>query len=271
MKLNGLRIAISGAALTIAVMFAITIGLSSSAQAQYRDYNGRYDNGRYNNGRYDNGRYNNGQYGYQQWSRERVRDYAMKLAYHNAYTEAGRERDSRRRPNYRDMPGYRDDTNGYLAWMGHQNDYREAYRRGYEMGFNESLQGRPRRYDRNDVERVLGSDLERTYDNNPYNDRSGRDRDWRDRDGDGRGGRNDIYRIAQQNGYNDGLRSGQSERNSRRSFDYQNDDRYRDASSGYRSEYGNRDQYRQAYREGYQRGYEEGYRQNNRGRFPWPF
>ena len=46
MKLNGLRRTISGAALTIAVMFGITIGLSSSAQAQYRDYNGRYDNGR---------------------------------------------------------------------------------------------------------------------------------------------------------------------------------------------------------------------------------
>src|ERR1044072_9072976 len=157
MKLNGFRRAISGAALTIAVMFAITIGLSSSVQAQYRDDNGRY--------------------GYQQWSRERVRDYALKLAYHNAYTDASRVSNSRYRPNYRDMPGYRDDDNGYLSWMGYQSDYREAYRRGYEMGFNESLQGRSRRYDRDDVERVLGADLKRTYDNNPYNDRSGRNRD----------------------------------------------------------------------------------------------
>ncbi|MGA9771025.1 MAG: hypothetical protein WBV94_18470 [Blastocatellia bacterium] len=162
MKLNGLKRAISGATLTIAVMFAITIGLSSPAQAQYRDYNGQYNNGRY---------------GYQQWPRERVRDYALKLAYHNAYTEANRVKDSRYRPNYRNMPGYRDDTNGYLSWMGYQNDYREAYRRGYEMGFNESLQGRSRRYDRDDVERVLGGDLQRTYDNDPYNDRNGRNRD----------------------------------------------------------------------------------------------
>ena len=257
MKLNGLRRAISGAALTMAVMFAVTIGLSSSAQAHYRDYNGRYDNGRY---------------GYQQWSRERVRDYALKLAYHNAYTDASRASNYSRRPNYRDMPGYRDDDNGYLSWMGYRDDYRSAYRRGYEMGFNESLQGRPRRYDRDDVERVLGADLQRTYDNNPYNDydRDRRDRDRRDND-DWRGGRNNMYRIAQQNGYNDGLRSGQSERYSRRGSDYQNDDRYRDALSGYRSEFGNRDQYRQAYREGYRRGYEEGYRQNNRGRISWPF
>lgn len=169
MKLNGLRRAISGAALTFAVMFGITIGLSSSAQAQYRDYNGGY---------------NNGQYGYQQWPRERVRDYALKLAYHNAYTEAERARSSRYRVSYRDMPGYRNDSNGYLSWMGYESDYRSAYRRGYEMGFNEGLQGRSRRYDRNDVERVLGSDLQRTYDDNPYNDRNGyNDRDRRDRDG----------------------------------------------------------------------------------------
>lgn len=173
MKLNGLRRTINSAALTIAVMFGITIGLSSSAQAQYRDYNGRY---------------NNGQSGYQQWPRERVRDYALKLAYHNAYTEAGRASDSRRRPSYRDMPGYRNDTNGYLSWMGYENDYREAYRRGYEMGFNEALQGRSRRYDRDDVERVLGADLQRTYDDNPYNDRNRRDRDGRDRQRN-RGGR----------------------------------------------------------------------------------
>jgi hypothetical protein len=249
MKLNRLGRMISGAALTFALVFGITIASSTTAQAQYRDYNGRYGN--------------------QQWSRERVRDYAMKLAYHNAYTEAGRVSDRRSRPNFRNMPGYRNDTNGHLSWMGYENDYREAYRRGYEMGFNESLQGRSRRYDRDDVERVLGADLERTYDNNPYNDRGGRDRDWRDRDG---GGRNDIYRMAAQNGRNDGLRAGEEDRNRRRGFDYENDSRYRDAISGYRSEYGNRDQYRQAYREGYRRGYEEGYRQNNRGsRFSWPF
>jgi hypothetical protein len=165
MKLNNVGRMISGAALTFAMMLGITIASSTSAQAQYRDYN----------------RGNNGRYGYQQWSRERVRDYALKLAYHNAYTEAGRVKDSRYRPNYRNMPGYRNDTNGYLSWMGHENDYRDAYRRGYEMGFNESLQGRSRRFDRNDVERVLGADLERTYDNDPYNDRSGRDRDWRNR------------------------------------------------------------------------------------------
>jgi hypothetical protein len=271
MKLNQLRSTISGAALTLALVFGVMIASSASAQAQYRDYNGQYGSR-------------------QEWPRDRVRDYASKLGYHNAYTEAEREvRAGNRRANYRSMPGYRTDTNGYLSWMGHQDDYRDAYRRGYEQGFNDSLQGRSRRYDRNDVERVLGSDLERTYEGEPnYRDRDwdprrnnrasddnnrGRDDNWRGRDDNGRGGRNDIYRIAQQNGYNDGLRSGEEDRSRRRGSDYQRNSRYRDAISGYRSEYGNRDQYRQAYREGFSRGYEEGYRRNNRSniRFQWPF
>ncbi|HKP84849.1 MAG TPA: hypothetical protein VJZ26_02055 [Blastocatellia bacterium] len=244
MRLNNLRRTISGAALTMALTLGVMIASSTSAQAQYRDYNGRDS--------YQ-----------QQWSRERVKDYAFKLAYHNAYSDAERIDRGRRRVSYRDMPGYNNYNTGYLSWMGYQNDYHEAYRRGYEAGFNESIQGRQRRYDREDVERVLGRDLERTYEG------EGRRDDWRDR-GDNRGGRNDIARIAQQNGYRDGLNKGEEDRSRRRGSNYERDSRYRDALSGYRSEFGNRDYYRQAYREGFRRGYDEAYRRNNdRGR--WPF
>jgi hypothetical protein len=242
---------VSGAALTLALMLGITMASSTSAQAQYR---------------------NNDRYGYGQqatWAKERTRDYAYKLGYHNAYTEAGRVAKSGYRASYRDMPGYRNDTNGYLDYMRYRDDYRSSYRRGYEQGFNDSMNNRTRRYDRDDVERVLGRDLERTYDNDDrdYGRGSYNDRDYRG------GGRNDVYRVAQQNGYRDGLRQGQDDLNRRRRYDYNDDSRYRDASSGYRSEYGNRDAYRQAYREGFQRGYEEGYRRNgnNRGGVRWPF
>lgn len=245
MKAKNFRTTISSAALTLALMFGVMIASSASAQAQYRDYNGRY--------------------GYQQWSRDRVTDYAFKLAYHNAYTDAERLGRSRFRPSYRDMPGYRNDNTGYMTWMGYQNDYHSAYRRGYEAGFNESMQGRARRFNRDDVERVLGADLERVYEHERGDRNGGRDRDdWRDRDDKRRGDRNDIVRIAQQNGYRDGLRNGQEDRTRRRGHDFERDNSYRDATSGYRSEFGNRDFYRQAYREGFRRGYEEGYRQNYR-------
>jgi hypothetical protein len=236
------------------MMLGITIASAASAQAQYRDYD-------------RNDRYGYGQQGY--WSKERTRDYAYKLGYHNAYTEATRVANLRHRPSARDMEGYRSDTNGYKDFMRYRDDYRSSYRRGYEQGFNDSMNNRERRYDREDVERVLGADLERTYEDGRYRDhrRDGYNDTWRN-------GRNDIYRIAQENGYRDGLRQGQDDANRRRRYDYNDDNRYRDASSGYRSEYGNRDAYRNAYREGFARGYDEGYRRNgnNRGvRLPWPF
>jgi hypothetical protein len=268
MNLKNFGRTVSGAALTLAMMLGITIASGASAQAQYRDYD----------------RNGYGQQG--SWPKERTRDYAYKLGYHNAYTEARRAYNSGDRRNYKDMAGYRNDTNGYLDYMRYRDDYRSSYRRGYEAGFNDSMNNRSRRYDRADVERVLGSDLERTYeDDNRYDDRDYRDRDNRDRDygrGTGRGGyddngrgRSDVYRIAQENGYRDGLRQGQDDANRRRRYDYNDDSRYRDASSGYRSEYGSREAYRSAYRQGFQRGYDEGFRRNgnNRGgvRLPWPF
>ncbi|MFL6215763.1 MAG: hypothetical protein ACJ74J_17910 [Blastocatellia bacterium] len=247
-----------------ALMLVLSVMLSASAQAQNRDY--------------DRG----GQNGYQgQWSRDRTRDYAMKLGYHTGYSEvrdASQNGGSRR--NLRDIPGYRNDSNGYLSWMNYRDDYRSSYRRGFEMAYQDFVSNRPRRYTRQDVERALGRNLKETYNDDRYDrddwypgrrddNRGGdRDRDGRNdrNDRDGRNDRNDrndhneVYRVAQQNGYREGLRQGQDDANRRRGSNYENDSRYRDALSGYRAEYGNRDDYRRAFREGFRQGYEEGYR-----------
>jgi hypothetical protein len=237
-------------------MLVFSVMLGASAQAQYRDY--------------DRG----GQYGYQgQWSRERTRDYAFKLGYHTGYSEVRDANENGFRRSLREIPGYRNDTNGYLEVMRYRDDYRSAYRRGFEQAYQDFNNGRPRRYNRQDVERALGGNLKDVYRDDRYDrddwyagrdDRSwrnrDRDRDWRDRDRDGRNDRNDLYRVAQQNGYREGLRQGQDDAYRRRSFNYENTSRYRDALSGYRSEYGNRDDYRRAFREGFRQGYEEGYR-----------
>jgi hypothetical protein len=253
MRFNSLRSVVSGAAL----MLALSVLLGASAQAQDRDYRG------------DRG----GQYGNQgQWSRDRVRDYAFKLGYHTGYSEVRDALQNGGRRSLRDIPGYRNDTNGHLSWMGYRDDYRSSYRRGYEQAYQDFISNRPRRYGRQDVERALGRSLKETYNDDRYDrddwypgrrddDRGrDRDRDWRDRDRDGRNDRNEVYRIAQQNGYREGLRQGQDDAYRRRGSNYEHDSRYRDAMSGYRSEYGNRDDYRRAFREGFRQGYEEGYR-----------
>ncbi|HJQ67748.1 MAG TPA: hypothetical protein VKA70_02165 [Blastocatellia bacterium] len=264
MKTNQLRRKIGGAALMLAMMIGITIAASSTAQAQYPRYDDR-------NGRYDD--YNN----QVRWSRDRERQYAYALGYHNAYTEG---RDRGRSMDYRQSQAYRNNDNGYRPWMGDMNTYRDNYRRGAEAGFKDGESGRARRYDRQDVERLLGARMVDVYgesdDNGWWGDRRRDNGRWDDR-GNGRwddrgNNRNDVYRIAQQNGYRDGVRRGQEDRSRNRRFDYDDSSDYRDASRGYRSEYGNREAYRNAYRDAFRSGYEDGYRNNrSNNRFPWPF
>jgi hypothetical protein len=187
--------------------------------------------------------------------------------YHQAYSISRDLREQGYRGNARDTEEYRQDSVGFLPWMGYQNDYRDRYRRGYEDGFKDAQSGRARRFSRDDIERVLGGNLKEVYGSGrDYDDdRWGRDRDNRD----GRNDRQDIYRIAQQNGYQDGLRSGQQDRRYNRRSDYRGTDEYRNAVNGYRREFGDRNVYQQAYRDSFRRGYEEGYRSTT-GNSRWP-
>lgn len=82
------------------------------------------------------------------------------------------------------------------------------------------------------------------------------------------GGYNNIYRAAQNQGYQDGLNTGANDANRGQSYSPQRSHYYRNATDGYNSSYGNRGQYQQAYRDGFVRGYNEGYRRyggNNGG------
>lgn len=253
---------IGGAALMLAMLLGV--GLVSTASAQIR-YDDRYGYGR-----------NNDQV---RWTKDRTRQYAYLLGYHQAYTEGSEARENGYNTNYKDAPGYRNDANGWLAWMGYQSDYRSRYRDGYRDGFNDGANYRTRRYDRDDVERVLGGNLKEVYQDDRWdrydrrdrrNDR--RDDRWDDRNGNrnGRYNRQEILRIAQQNAYNDGMRHGQDDRRRNRSYNYSDSGEYRNATNGYRPEYGDREVYRQGYREGYQRGYNDGYR-NTTGNRRWPW
>ena len=71
-------------------------------------------------------------------------------------------------------------------------------------------------------------------------------------------------RIAFDNGYADGYEAGRRDADRRRSFDPDNDSRYRSANRGYESRYGGRDWYRDEYRSGFRSGYEAGYRAERR-------
>ena len=138
----------------------------------------------------------------------------------------------------------------------------------------------------------------RDWENQRNRDRDPRNRDWgdwnRDRDyrndrGRNNRGRNDrygqdIYQVAQNDGYRDGIFTGQRDAQRGQNYNPQRSHFYRNGhgDNGQYSNngrYGGGYRYEQVYREAFLRGYEQGYRQfarNNRrngngnyGR--WPF
>ena len=152
---------------------------------------------------------------------------------------------------------YKDATSGYRSSYGSKDAYKSAYREGFHQGYDEGFRrsggayGRARGtydpYYRNDP-----------YDRNEPNYRNDRNRDY------GRYG-NDIYRIAQDQGYRDGVDHGAEQAREGKRYNPESTRHYKDATSGYRSEYGNKDAYKQAYREGFRQGYDEGYRRYGGG------
>jgi hypothetical protein len=239
---------VAGTALGMIIMVAAAAG---NADAQW----GRRDDwGRQGSGRYD------------------VRRIAFDNGYREGFEEGQRQLRDRKRFDPYNEGDFKDADNGYRGEFGNKDNYKRYYREGFLEGYERGYGSRG--FGNNGNGRGRGG-WERGS-----RDRDGdwRDGDWRDdRGGWGRGGFEAI-RIARENGLRDGVRHGQEDRARRRNYDFDDSSDFRNATRGYRSEYGDRDTYRRAYREGFQRGYEEGYRRGGSGGgwtggrgFPWPF
>ena len=227
-----------GALLTLTLIFGIALVAGATASAQYRRERGGY-------------------YGYDVYQAARDQGYRDGVD-HGA--EHARDGD---RYNPEGTRHYKDATSGYRSGYGSKDAYKQAYRegflRGYEAGYRQ----------RGGYGRGRGSD--------PY---YGEDDPYYRRDpggyggygGYGRGG--DIYRVAEEQGYRDGVEHGAEHAREGKRYDPQTTRHYKDGDNGYRSGYGNKDQYRQVYRDSFRRGYDEGYnrsggrygRRNTRGR-----
>ena len=117
------------------------------------------------------------------------------------------------------------------------------------------------------------------YNQDPYYRQNRRD----DRYG-RNGGYNNMSQIAAQQGYQDGLYTGQNDGARRQNYNPQRSHFYRNGHGdngnwGNNGRYGNSYQFQQAYRQGFLQGYNEGYqryggynRRNNNSRpYRWPF
>jgi len=69
----------------------------------------------------------------------------------------------------------------------------------------------------------------------------------------------DMLRRALNQGYQEGFRAGQSDREDRWGFNYRDSFGYQDASFGYDSYYVDLPEYQYYFRQGFQRGYDDGY------------
>jgi hypothetical protein len=115
------------------------------------------------------------------------------------------------------------------------------------------------------------------YNQDPYGRQNRRDDRY------GRGGGNNMYQIAAQQGYQDGMYTGQNDATKRQNYNPQRSHFYRNGhgdngSYGNNGRYGgNSYQYQEAYRQGFMQGYNEGYQRyggnrRNNGRYNrWPF
>ncbi len=84
------------------------------------------------------------------------------------------------------------------------------------------------------------------------------DRDWRDQYN--YGGSFQLRQTALNAGYNEGIKEGRKDRNSRDRFEYRDEEDYRNANTDYNSRLGNRALYQQYFRQGFVNGYTDGYR-----------
>ena len=144
---------------------------------------------------------------------------------------------------------YRNDDN-------RRND--DNYRREQER------ERRHEEYHRRDGRRENRRNDDSYGNNGGYN----RNDDYDRNGGYGNGGyNNNFYRIAQQNGYNDGLRKGAEDARERHN-NPQGTSEYKRATNGYDSSYRDKEGYKQAYRQAFLQGFDEGQnRSYNNGRY----
>ncbi|MDB4875514.1 MAG: hypothetical protein JWM41_1960 [Gemmatimonadetes bacterium] len=75
----------------------------------------------------------------------------------------------------------------------------------------------------------------------------------------------EVLRQAVNNGYVEGVRAGQADRQDRWPANFQNSPAYRNADYGYNGNYVDRSDYNYYFRQGFQRGYQDGY--NSRSQY----
>jgi hypothetical protein len=217
------------AGFAISLAFGFVVVSNSSVQAQYGSY-GRY--GGYGNSTYQ-------------------------IAQQNGYNDGLLKGQEDAREGHNNPTGtseYRNATRGYSSSMGNKDQYKEAYRQAFLQGFSEGQN----RYYGNGGYGNNGGYNNGGYGNNGGYNNGGYNRNGRYGNNGGYGNTTyDINSIAQQNGYNDGLLKGQEDAREGHNNPTGTSE-YRNATHGYDSRMGSKEQYRETYRQAFLQGFNDG-------------
>ena len=227
MRFENSRSAATKIILSLSLIIGFGLAASSTTQAQYR---------------------NDRSYGYD------VYRMAGEQGYRDGVDHGAEHAREGKRYSPESARHYKDATAGYRSEYGNKDAYKQAYREGFRQGYDVG-------YGRGGYGRTGSNDP--YYRNDPYNGRG--DGRYGRRDDYGRYGGNDVYRIAGEQGYRDGVDHGAEHAREGKRYNPESARHYKDADSGYRSEYGNKEEYKRIYREAFRRGYDEGFRRDASG------
>jgi hypothetical protein len=154
------------------------------------------------------------------------------------------------------------------GWGQRDNDDRQAFKDGLNQGQSDARHNRrfnpeSNRWRERDDRDAYRSGYERGFQQQSGGYRNDRDGDYgRGGSGIGRGGYGGGgygASAARQYGFQDGINDGARDRHSGHSNRPTQDGNYKHADRGYNSSYGDKNYYKQAYRQAYESGYQQGY------------
>jgi hypothetical protein len=170
-----------------------------------------------------------------------ARQHGYEHAYRDGADRARQDRERRASYSLKEND-YQSGARGYERAFGDKAEYMQGYREGYKRGYDDVFNGRAGQYSQlygrpQSGGRMTSRDDD-VYAQRPYS----------------------ATDMAFDTGYRDGLTIGQQDRGRRGRSNYRENDSYRNADLGYRSSYGDRDDYKVQFRDGFERGYEDGFR-----------
>lgn len=193
--------------------------------------------------------------GYPNWGGSyQLRETALNAGYNEGTKEGRSDRSHNHYRNYSDFSAYNDATHDYSSRLGDRDLYRRYFRLAFEHGYD--TENPNNNYNRNDRYTRDDRDRDRDRDRNNTSDHWGRD--W-NRYGQF-GGSYELRQTALNAGYNAGEREGRSDERRGRHRNYSDFSEYRNATTDYKSNMGDRELYRRYYRQGFENGYADGLR-----------